>query len=184
MRVVIRKTDNSTQLKRPTRHATNTAAPTSLTGFAKSFGPTRNQVDRSNPTTFRSSHARSKSQAARPRTAHGHRPEEHFEDTTSTNGTNLSPNRDNSLQNTKLRHMKSTPAFSRSRESSLTTKFRSLSIYDNVTPADGCRVASRHESRTTSSSSSSSSNSTLAPNITVRAKRVEPKEARSVSSET
>ncbi|EXV06518.1 kinesin motor domain protein [Metarhizium robertsii] len=73
------------QLKRPTRHATNTAAPTSLTGFAKSFGPTRNQVDRSNPTTFRSSHARSKSQAARPRTAHGHRPEEHFEDTTSTN---------------------------------------------------------------------------------------------------
>ncbi|EFY92052.1 kinesin related protein 1 [Metarhizium acridum CQMa 102] len=85
MRTIIRKSDNSTQLKRPTRHTTNTAAPTSLTSFAKSFGPARHQTDRSNPAAFRSSHARSKSQAARPRTAHGHRPEEHFEDTTSTN---------------------------------------------------------------------------------------------------
>ncbi|KHN97258.1 kinesin protein 1 [Metarhizium album ARSEF 1941] len=73
------------QLKRPTRQTANTAAPTPLTSFAKSFGPSRNQSDRLNPSAFRSSHARSKSQAARPRTAHGHRPEEHFEETTSTN---------------------------------------------------------------------------------------------------
>ncbi|TWU77635.1 kinesin-like nuclear fusion protein [Metarhizium rileyi] len=74
------------QLKRPTRHTTNTAAaPTSLSSFAKSFSQSRGQSDRSNTNAFRSSHVRSKSQAARPRTAHGHRPEERFEEPTSTN---------------------------------------------------------------------------------------------------
>ncbi|KAM0249338.1 hypothetical protein ACHAQJ_009099 [Trichoderma viride] len=74
------------QLKRP-RPTSTITNPAASSSFAKSFGPERNgaaekpSVPRPNT---RASHARSKSQVARPRTAHGHR-EEDDKDATNSN---------------------------------------------------------------------------------------------------
>lgn len=177
--MVVQNSNISSQLKRSTRHTTNTPAQ-SFSTFTKSYGQGRNQPDRSNPTSFRSSHARSKSQAARPRTAHGHRPDEQFDEPTSANGMMRTPIPVKSVQNIELRHMQSMPFFPRGRESSLTASFKSLSINDNSSTATGCRVASRHENNATSSSS----NVFVTSNVTIRARKVESQVARHASMET
>ncbi|KAG6032479.1 hypothetical protein E4U41_007227 [Claviceps citrina] len=71
------------QLKNINRHTTNPPA-TSLSNFAKSFGPGSKTTERTHPPLSRSSQAKCRSQAARPRTAHGHRPEESFDESTSS----------------------------------------------------------------------------------------------------
>lgn len=177
--IVVQHSNILSQLKRSTRHTTNAPAQP-LSSFAKSYSQHRNQPDRSNPASFRSSHARSKSQVARPRTAHGHRPEEQFDEPTSTNGTMQSPKPVKILRNLDIRHIRSTPSFSRSRESSLIARFKSLSIIDNDPTAKGCPVASRNESST----GSSSSDVFITSNITIGARKLEPQVARPVSMET
>ncbi|KAK2597423.1 kinesin-like nuclear fusion protein [Conoideocrella luteorostrata] len=127
-------------------HTTNAPAA-SISSFAKSIGPGKHQSDRSHPPLARSSHARSRSQVARPRTAHGNRPEEHFDDE-STSNSGTKPTSNESLHCTKIRHMKSTPSLFRSRDSSLTSKFKSLNIHDHAPNHDVCRVASEKLSNT------------------------------------
>ncbi|KEY64874.1 hypothetical protein S7711_03867 [Stachybotrys chartarum IBT 7711] len=79
-------------MKPPTSYSSrhnSTASSSSSSSFAKSFGPGRNiPSDRPGKPT-RPNHARSKSQAAtRPRTAHGHREEEHFDDAANSSNVN------------------------------------------------------------------------------------------------
>lgn len=126
-------------MKPPTSYSSrpnSTASSSSSSSFAKSFGPGRNiPSDRPGKPT-RPNHARSKSQAAtRPRTAHGHREEEHFDDTAnSSNGTTEPPiqpsNTAPALVNSKIRQGSSTPVSS-TRESSLSTRFNNLSLHDD-----------------------------------------------------
>ncbi|PHH90648.1 hypothetical protein CDD83_3053 [Cordyceps sp. RAO-2017] len=72
------------QIRPPSRLTAPTPVPSSGSGsFAKSVGPGRNTAsDRSiaSKTAPHSGHGRSKSQAPRPRTAHGHRDEGHCDD--------------------------------------------------------------------------------------------------------
>ncbi|QPG93966.1 hypothetical protein C2857_003842 [Epichloe festucae Fl1] len=72
------------QLKKPNKHTKNTPA-SSLSSFAKSFGPEKQSRDKAPlPPLSRFSQAGSKSQVNRPRTANGCRPEESFDVSTSS----------------------------------------------------------------------------------------------------
>jgi hypothetical protein len=75
--------------------------------------------------------------------------------------------------------MKSTPALPHSIESSLTEKFESLSIHDNISASEGCRVASDHAPK-----AALYSDHLLLVGVTRRPKRVKLREPLSGSMET
>lgn len=141
--------------QQPTRHTSSTVA--SSNGFAKSIGPGRHAPsDRSHAakTSGRSIHSRSRSQAPRPRTAYGHREDDHFDSCPANNGTSQANGRvcdtplPEPLHCPKVRSTQRSPRLPAIRDSSLTARFSSLSIDDD----DGNRCAG---SRVTSRSSSS-----------------------------
>ncbi|KPM36602.1 Kinesin-like protein klpA [Neonectria ditissima] len=138
-------------LKQPTsfqsRQLSNASTASSTSSFAKSVGPGRQPpVDR--PQTSRQNgrpgHARSKSQAPRPRTAHGlrERDEDRFDAQPSGNGTAatlsqrlapaLAP-----LHRPKVRAVQSASTLSLHRDSSLTSRFNQLSLEDAAWDVDG-----------------------------------------------
>lgn len=160
------------KLPQPSRHTSNTSNA-SASSFARSAGPNRhNQFERSQPQrNGRPGHARSKSQYARPQTAHAHRHEEPDEDNDTSNGTAMLPPSKplDPLPSRKLRHQTSTTSLApkNTRDSSLTTRMSQLTINDH-----GAR-RSQAISRTSSIASLRSSASSEIPqptntNITIR----------------
>ena len=131
----------------PSRH-TSTASSTATSSFAKSFGPGRHAPSERPPTRAhgRPTHSRSKSQAPRPRTAHGHRLEEPI-DAPDGNGTTNPPltRPDNSHPSAsfhvrKIRAQHSTPQLPTIRDTSLVAKFKSMSLEENYPRHLGNRV--------------------------------------------
>ncbi|KAF5012406.1 hypothetical protein FDECE_1535 [Fusarium decemcellulare] len=154
-------------LKQPSSFQTSRSGMGS--SFAKSVGPGRHapsnqpQASRMHP---RPGHARSKSQAPRPRTAHGLRDEDRYEpapsnsmSTTSqpVNSQPLAP-----LHSNKVRAVQSAAVLSTRRDSSLTSRFTQLSLDDDNSLSIGNQVFSRPATRQSSQSSLISQTSTIA----------------------
>jgi hypothetical protein len=153
--------DQCEQLKQPTsyqslRSTSNTSSSTA-TSFAKSYGPGRHAPAERPPTSRsngRPGHARSKSQAPRPRTAHGHRQEDLL-DPPSDNGTTVSftnTPRNATAVSTTFSSTNAFPLFSKPplstlRGSSLVTRLEQLSLEDNES-ADVGNQATFHFSQT------------------------------------
>ncbi|CAM1502724.1 Fc.00g075000.m01.CDS01 [Cosmosporella sp. VM-42] len=135
--------DSAHQLKPPSssRQLSSTSSA-STSNFAKSVGPGRYHTERPHASrpNGRSGHARSKSQAPRPRTAHGIRDEDRFprgireEEAPGNNGTTV------------ISQVK------KGRDSSLTEKFNNLSLYDEKSSI-GIQAISRPSTRNCSQSS-------------------------------
>ncbi|KAK5995973.1 Kinesin-like protein klpA [Cladobotryum mycophilum] len=128
------------QLKAPSRQLNSGINPT-INGFGKTIAPVRNAPSSDRSTTSSSTrpgHTRSKSQAPRPRTAHGQRDDDEYEDGSNHAGMCASSDEERAtptfalLHNHKLRKHSSTSALSTSRESSLATKFSNLSLKDRI----------------------------------------------------
>ncbi|KAI5468070.1 hypothetical protein BGZ63DRAFT_42699 [Mariannaea sp. PMI_226] len=129
----------------------------SNTGLAKSIGPNR-QIPTDRPQTSsrqngqngRLGHARSKSQAPRPKTAAGHRDRDDDRFDTSQSGNGTANSSSDSLRYSKVRARRSNSASSSRRdrrELSLASQFNQLSLEDKGTVLGGTQAISQLQSR-------------------------------------
>ncbi|KAH6889737.1 hypothetical protein B0T10DRAFT_459471 [Thelonectria olida] len=163
----IDENDEQLFLKQPTSFQSR-QIPTSATtnGLAKSIGPNR-QLTSDRPQTrqnVRPNHARSKSQAPRPRTAHGlrDRDDDRLDLSQHSNGTTNSTS--DSLHVRKTRARRSNSAASTIRDISLTSRFNQLSLEDRGTALGGTQAISQLKSRQFPQPSVTSQQ----PNITIK----------------
>jgi hypothetical protein len=155
---------NSLQLKQP--NATHSRYGASSNVFSKnqaarngiSAATSRiNGVNGVNGVNGRPGHARSKSQAPRPRTAHALREEDRYEAPTNNGTTALSQDTSQpitTLPYNKIRISQSFATLPTIRDSSLTSKFLELSLEDKIPP--GSQAISRPLTRQSSQSSTAS----------------------------
>ncbi|KAM5372195.1 hypothetical protein ACJZ2D_007595 [Fusarium nematophilum] len=143
-------------LKQPSSFQSSRPNTTS-NSFAKSVGPGRHgPSDRAHPSRAngRPGHVRSKSQAPRPRTAHGLRDEDRY-DSAPSNGTALASKPDTTeplapLHNNKIRAVPSASVLPTCRDSSLTSRFHQLSLEENGSVPNGNQAISRPVTRQSS----------------------------------
>ncbi|KAG5995196.1 hypothetical protein E4U54_002910 [Claviceps lovelessii] len=126
----VAEADLVAKLKNNHKYTTTNPPAASRSELAKSLGPGRQTAERIHPPSSRYSQAKSSSQFGRPRTVQGHRPDESFDMSSNNHGTMPYPC-SNNLPDIKLSHMRSTPAMLRNRESSLSTRFNSLTLNDD-----------------------------------------------------
>lgn len=133
------------QLKQPSALQPPRHTSTASSSFAKSFGPSRHAPTERPPTrTGRPVHARSKSQAPRPRTAHGHRLEEPVDAPDDNGTTRSSSSSDTShshpLHVKKLKSQHSAPLLPTIRTSSLINQFKNMSLNEQGLQKNGLLV--------------------------------------------
>ncbi|KAM0558307.1 hypothetical protein ACHAPJ_005001 [Fusarium lateritium] len=132
-------------------------------GINKGMGPNRHAPSTTTGrVNGRAGHMRSKSQAPRPRTAHGLREEDRYEPPTANGTTTSQPDNPQplaSLPCNKSRISQSFSVLSTIRDSSLTSKFIQLSLEDDYAP--GNQAISRPLSRQPSQSSLGSQTSNI-----------------------